>query len=734
MQTSLAATEDARFATRSQSCSPFAAIHTGGDACDPSGTIPNARRIHRILDEIPGGMLIVDARGRVEYCSAGFVRITGMPVAPRDLAGKTWAQACESLMPMLAPETAQRIRSQIERGAIKEDAIHMADGRVLQSQYTQLLDPCNTAAGGAWMIQDVTAQKQHETRIRALAERDSLTSLANRGAFERMLDEAVASNMGGMTLGIIDLDDFKSVNDRFGHAAGDALLAEVASRLRLALGGNGTAEQFGCGMLARLGGDEFAVLLRGGDDARYLQQIAERIMSVTADFFEVDGKEISVRLSLGLAVRDSGASAQSLLRHADIALYSAKAAGRNRACVFEQSMLVEIESYQGWVSEVEDALREDRLELLMQPILSVRAGAETVSATVPRVEALLRLRGRDGRLHSAGQFERVLNESRLAAPIGRWILSCALNWSVQWRALGHDVSIGVNISQRHFLSPGFVEDIVQALLANPQASAANLTLELTEHGAFLDSSATRNRIEDCRSLGVNVSLDDFGTGNANLIHLQDIPVSTLKVDRCFTKNLLTDSRGLSITYGILLTAKLMGMNIIAEGVESPEIAKVLVAMGCHELQGHAIARPMPARAIPAWLRTWSTDLDWINDLRPSSVLDLGGIEALVRLDATLRRLAQDALDNDNRRELAAMDAAHAQSTDSFGIWLAQQAVPLKGHPLFEALRQAYADLCEQICRAASAQPRRASGLDIALADATRRLRESFWGLALSKAA
>ncbi len=681
----------------------------------------------QILDNLPGGLIVFNPAGLVQYCSEGFTRMTGITLPPRELLGKPWRAVWSLIEPMHAGgrESLNQVKILFNEHQPAVDEVWLNDGRIFLRHYTPLEGADHESAGALWTIQDVTERKLQEQQIRELAERDSLTGLSNRGAFEKLLAETLARR-DDVALGIADLDDFKAINDRFGHAAGDALLVEVAARLRGALRLSQQSRQGrDSDILARIGGDEFALLLPVGKDPRRAQRIAERVMAALRPPIEIEGQVLSARLSLGLALRTGNEDAQTLMRQADMALYAAKARGRNQACLFDQNMQAEVEARQGWLSAIEHALEQGRLQMHVQPILSVprqRNGQPNVS----QVEGLLRLLDEHGQLHSAGKFEHVLDEPRLAVPVGRWVLEQAALWIERWRSRELDLGMSVNISPRHFLGPQFLDDLRELLGRHPRMRPGSLTLELTEHGALLDGDATRRRVEECHALGVQVSLDDFGTGSASLTHLQALAVSTLKIERRFVKDLLHDARDLSIAYGILRTAQLMGVRVVAEGVETPELARVLVAMGCLHLQGYAVARPMPAAQLLEWMADWPRRLAWSADLGKPGGLGPDGIEAIVSVGTMLRQLTQGALDAETEALLRQPDAA---LRCPIGQWCQHHAGRWRHQARFEDLVQRQTELYGLVRRWLD-EPLARPALELELHMASDELRERFWALTL----
>lgn len=638
----------------------------------------------RILNELPGGVIVFDAQGRVQYCSGGFARMMGIETHPKDLIGRSWRDIWRAIEPLHVggADALTQIKILFHEHRDVVDEVWLVDGRILLRHYHPLVDNHQQSLGAMWVLQDITTQKRQEDEIRRLSNQDALTGLPNRRMFEVKLQELLARPDRPAALGLIDLDDFKAINDTLGHGAGDAVLREVGTRLasvlRLSLP---SSVQRAADVLARIGGDEFAVLLNGIHSEKSLRHIAQRFLRVMQDPVRVDGQSLTVRLSMGIAMRQTGDDPATLLRQADIALYAAKQAGRHQVRFFEPSMLIDVESRQAWIAALEEALSDDRLELDVQPKLTVRPGQ---ACAIASAEALLRLRDAQGRVHAAGAFEQVLDDPRIAGRIGRWVLQEALRWLSIWRAQGHALHLAVNVSPNHFLGTGFLRDLQTALESYSDLPHDALILELTERGTALETQRVRRRIDDCRALGVQISLDDFGTGNASLVHLQDLAISTVKIDRRFVGNVLENARDLSITYGIVRTARMLGLEVVAEGVETPELAQILVAMGCPRLQGYAIARPMPAADVLQWLQTWTERLPWVAELRGVPVLDTEGAEALVSADTVLRKLLQGNLDEEERQRLTAPDA-HLRCT--LGRWCTRRAEQWGHRPGFVRLLQ-----------------------------------------------
>ncbi len=688
-----------------------------------------AEQFIRILNDLPSGVLVFASDGRVQYCSGGFARMLEIAAHPRELIGRTWRMIWDLVEPLHVGgrDALAQVKVLFHEHQSAIDEAWLTDGRVMLRHYHPLLDKHGHSIGAMWIIQDVTEQKRQEDQIRQLAARDPLTGLPNRRAFEALLEATLHGNRSDLALGIADLDDFKTINDRLGHAAGDILLREVSRRLAHVLRRpNPSFQQRDVDFLARIGGDEFAMLLHHDQDPARLQRVAGRIMTAMREPIDLDGQLLSVRLSLGLAVRTATEDAQTLMRQADMALYAAKAAGRNQARVFNAEMQAAMDQREAWVAAIEQALQEHRLELFVQPILHARADSTGHSCIVTQAEALLRLRDAKGQVHAAAAFEFVLDDARITARVGRWVLDEAAGWLARWNAGGQMLSLAVNISPRHFLSAPFLDHVRTVLQSHPDLPEQSLVLELTERGTMLDSDTVRARIEACRLLGVQVSLDDFGTGNASLTHLQDLAVSTIKIDRRFIRDILQDAKALSITYGMVHTAQMLGVRVVAESVETPEQAQVLVAMGCTHLQGYAVAWPMPAVELTGWLRQWPQLLPWAVDLGRPNALGPDGIEAIVSLGTILRLLLTGSLDAIAREQLLAPDA-HLRCT--LGQWCQRRGRRLSHSPGFLRLTQQHLELHARTRQWIEHVNERAV-LELQLQALSKAVRQSFWELAL----
>jgi diguanylate cyclase (GGDEF)-like protein len=444
----------------------------------------------------------------------------------------------------------------------------------------------------------------YEARVERLAFYDVVTGLPNRRLlFERLEQGRVLAitQRSLIAVGVLDLDRFKSVNDSVGHAGGDHVLAEASSRVAALLRE--------ADVLARFGGDEFGLVISGLDSKEQLDVISRCILQALRAPFDLLGEQLYLSASIGWTLYPLDTSdAEGLLRHADIAMYAAKEEGKDRGLLYEPAMEQEQVRLQAMRERMAQALLQSRLQLLFQPIVYIDGlpGLQGVAG----MEALLRLRDGEQGLIEPAHFMHVLDDPQLARPIGRYVLDEALKQCQAWMRLGISIPVSINISTRHLLHPAFFADIDTALDSYPGVMDVGFGIEVTETGPTMDHVRAKVVIEECRRRGIRVGLDDFGTGTASLSHIQKLDIEHIKLDQSFVREILSDERNVAIAAGVITTARMLAKTVIAEGVETPDQADLLASLGCHQLQGFSISRPMPSEAVPGWVAAWTPPASW----------------------------------------------------------------------------------------------------------------------------
>ena len=429
---------------------------------------------------------------------------------------------------------------------------------------------------------DLTEQRRSEREISRLAKFDSLTGLPNRAMMRQTLEEALrnaAHRQKGCALFLIDLDRFKNVNDTLGHPIGDALLRQVADRLKSVMGNHG--------QVGRLGGDEFQAVFPGTVDFGLLESLARTLIEQVSRPYQIEGHKVTIGASVGIAIGDPGrACADALVRNADLALYAAKAAGRGKHCLYEPSMHSEAAERQLLENDLRVAIERDELSVHYQPI--VRAAGEEISG----FEALVRWQHPTRGAISPAKFSPLAEEAGLIGKIGEWVLKTALEEAAHWP---EHVRVAVNLSPLQFNDPEVV-NMVSSHLMDTGIRADRLELEITEGVIFGDPSRALSVLRRLKSLGVKIAMDDFGTGYASMSSLQSFPFDKIKIDRSFVSSIETNAQSAVIVRSIIGLGEALRIPVIAEGVETEAERSILWQEGCTEIQGFLVGHPMPISA------------------------------------------------------------------------------------------------------------------------------------------
>jgi diguanylate cyclase (GGDEF)-like protein/PAS domain S-box-containing protein len=432
---------------------------------------------------------------------------------------------------------------------------------------------------------DITKRKEAEEQIKNLAYHDALTGLPNRLLFNDRLSVAVAqAHRQDYRLAIffLDVDRFKVINDSLGHSLGDRLLQGVARRLHSSVREGDT--------VARLGGDEFILLLPNLNRAEDVAKVAEKILDSLKLPFRLEGRELYSTASMGISLYpDDGADAETLIKNADTAMYRAKEQGRDNYQLYTPAMNATAVERLALENSLRKALVRDELELYYQPLLDLATGR------VHGLEALLRWRHPERGLLAPAEFMPLAEVTGLIVPIGPWVLRTACARARAWQDLGHPhLSMAVNLSARQFQQPDLVAQVKRAL-EDTGLPPRCLDLEITETNAMQNAEGTINTLRELKSLGVRISIDDFGIGYSSLNYLKRFPIDTLKIDQSFVRDITTDPDDAAIATAVIALAHTLKLRVVAEGVETQEQLAFLAARHCDRMQGYLFSRPLPSQ-------------------------------------------------------------------------------------------------------------------------------------------
>jgi diguanylate cyclase (GGDEF)-like protein len=467
-------------------------------------------------------------------------------------------------------------------------AIGTARGIVLEMRWTPARASGGAIEGVIVVGTDITERRRAEDALVRQAFHDDLTDLPNRAAFNRQLPlaiETAGARRSKLALAVLDLNRFKIVNDSLGHEVGDALLRLVSARLRGVL----RERDF----VARLGGDEFAVIIADATKSDG-DELAKRIVSVLRVPFDVDGHILEIGAAVGYALYPThAADATTLLRRADVAMYVAKRSGLGFA---QYDAFHDAQSSTRLIMEsgLRNAIAENELVLYYQPTVELATGR------VAKVEALVRWAHPTLGLLSPDRFIPMAEETGLIIPLTTWVLDAALHQLSEWQGAGIELRVAVNLSARSLRDgalPKAVEDILRKRALQPD----RLTCEVTETALVQNMDVTRESLRQLSELGVQISVDDFGTGYSSLSYLAQLPVNELKIDKSFVIAMHAESKDASIVRWIIGLAHVLGMRVVAEGVETSTALESIRALGCDVAQGFYLSRPMPAADLPIWL-------------------------------------------------------------------------------------------------------------------------------------
>ena len=543
-------------------------------------------RLDAAVNNISQGLCMFDARGRLVICNTPYASIYDLPerlLKPgtklEDILGHLFDRG------MSADGNREGYvswrRDVIARGEYGKN-VHELNGRLIMMQHHPMAD-------GGWVSthEDITEQRQQEARIQHLARHDALTELPNRSQFLEQLAAVEPALERGEKAAVlyVDINDFKAVNETQGYAVGDKVLKQASARLW------GTTRE--TDVLARLGGDEFALLLRPVHKPGDAAAIADRMIEAMAAPFAIDGHQIALGASVGIAMAPAdGETSDRLMKHAHLALHRAKSEGRASYHFFESGMDAAIQQRREIEAGLRQALARREFRLMYQPLLGLR------DDRVVCCEALLRWDHAERGSIAPMEFIPVAEETGLIVPIGEWVLQEACRAAAEWP---NEIRVAVNLSPMQFRNRRLF-DTVQAALRKSGLPPSRLELEITESLLLADNEPTLDTLHRLRALGVRISMDDFGTGYSSLSYLRSFPFDKIKIDRSFMRDLGVTADSLAIVKAVIGLGQSLGMDTTAEGVETEEQLAAVRAQGCDEVQGFLFSRPLTLPALRELLR------------------------------------------------------------------------------------------------------------------------------------
>lgn len=557
------------------------------------------------LYSIGDGVITTDLDGKIELFNAVAESLTGWT------ASNAWGLKIGTVLKLVHEDTGEPLPDPIKRAFSQSNAQSRDDRTVLVARdgtrhaIHESASPIRSHDGATLgyiiVFQDVTEKRELMDKIVWQAHHDVLTDLPNRALLGDRLAQALANASRHdqlLAVCLVDLDGFKPINDNYGHNVGDALLRQVAMRLKDAVRSGDT--------VARLGGDEFVILLTELNLLEGLEPAVTRVLDAMSEPFTCEENLIYLTISMGVTVYPSDqADVDGLLRHADHAMYLVKQSGRNGYRMFDTIQEQEIRVRRELVDEFHAAMLNGDLRLFYQPKV------ELLTGKVVGFEALLRWQHAERGTILPEEFLAAIEHTELVVELGEWVVVTALNAIATLQTRNWELPISVNISARHLQQQDFVDRLKAKFALFPTVPPQLLELEILESGAMQDIHSARSVVVACQEMGVAVSLDDFGTGYSSLTYLKELPAQVIKIDRSFVCDMLVDEDDLALVAGVISLARAFGRRVVAEGVESPEHGLVLMRLGCDHAQGFSVARPMPFATVESWLENFQPNPLWV---------------------------------------------------------------------------------------------------------------------------
>jgi len=535
-----------------------------------------------VFSDSPMGIVITDSSGEIIRVNEAFSRLSGF--SAREANGSStqflWSE-------IDLEDSFDVIWSKLVAAGHWEGELwyRTKDGKdfPVWSSVTAVLNDSGKTSHYINIFNDITDKKQVEDRIFNLAHFDNLTKLPNRASFLDSLQAAlprVSDSRNKIAVLFLDLDNFKLINDTMGHASGDELLQVVAAHLRSSVRKSD--------IVSRLGGDEFTIALFDIQSFKDVEKIAEKIMSITKRSVTLGNKKIVISTSIGISMfPDDADNVDSLLKNADMAMYQAKADGKNSYKIFTEDLAMENIQRHAIENDLRHAILDHQFELFYQPQIVAQTG------DIFAVEALIRWHHPEKGIVTPDRFISVLEDSGLVIEVGKWALMKACSQLIAWKALGFDLRMAVNVSA-HQLKDDHLLELVKQILGFQKIKPHELELELTESSLLKNRERSISVLKAFSNLGISLSLDDFGTGYSSLSYLKKLPINTVKIDKSFVSNSAGDQQDMAFATTILAMADNLNLKVVAEGVETAEQSEFLRQNGCDYLQGYYFSKPLPA--------------------------------------------------------------------------------------------------------------------------------------------
>ncbi|WP_440053478.1 two-component system response regulator [Pseudoalteromonas sp. T1lg65] len=549
------------------------------------------------LKSIGDGVVATDTEGRVTFLNPIAERMTGW--TEKEAKGRTIEEVME-----LRDATSQATQINPIRLALQEERIvgmalncqlHGREGQIyrVEDSAAPIRDENGNINGAIIVFHDISESVAMAVKMTYLANNDQLTGLPNRILLHDRISHALKAAEGGKTLTailMIDIDHFKYINDSLGHASGDALIKKVAKRIESLISPSST--------LARIGGDEFVLMLEKCSSVAYVAGIASNLIASFKEPFLIDETEYKITVSIGVSISPLDATVEeTMMRHADVAMYRAKNLGRNNVCFFSEELENALLKRHNLEQLLRDSLDKGNIDVFFQPQV------ELTNKKICGFEALARLKNEEGDFVSPAEFIPLAEELGLINRLGSIVLkkSCAFAKRISESQLNYKVS--VNVSAMQINSNTFVEEVADCL-EQFDLQSRYLELEVTESALVNDFSSTQHKLKALSTMGLSIAIDDFGTGYSSLSYLKAFPIHVLKIDQSFVKDMLNDEQSLGIVRTIILLAKSLKLNLVAEGVEQLQQADMLKELSCNIVQGYYFSRPVVEQEAIALLSDW----------------------------------------------------------------------------------------------------------------------------------